>query len=107
MTQGIFWALLAAGAFAFLLAVQMRFMISHAFRRALAAKFGGEMASLEYRQVIAGLGHSLAATPEARHIEAIYQSAVSHLLLARKVSIVAPVACAAILLIGRAYFGAF
>ena len=86
------WIVLGLVVFVFLLAVQMRLLISVSLRRALAAEFGGDYRSADYRAAIAA---TAAPAPEGEHAAYLvraYPRPLSHLRLARRVTYTAPMA---------------
>jgi hypothetical protein len=101
----LFWILLGLSLFAFVLAVQMRMIISVALRRALAAQFGGLPTDTPYRLAIVEATTPAPASEAARHLAATYPAPLSHLRLARRACLIAPVLILAILIIGRVFLG--
>jgi hypothetical protein len=100
------WTLTALSGFAFLLAIQMRFLVSHALRKALAAKLGGDANDPAYRAAIAAIGRAPAASDAARHLDGTYPRPLSHLYLARRISLIMPVILIALAAALRAVYGA-
>jgi hypothetical protein len=86
----VFWTLAALLAFAILLAAQMRMLLSIVLRRALAAKFGGEHTDTEYRTAIYDAGRTAPDSEHARYLSTEYPNPVAHLVLARRVALIAP-----------------
>ena len=101
-----FWVLAALLAFAILLAVQMRYLLSVVLRRALAAKFGGKHTDAEYLTAIYEAGRKALDTDHARHLSTEYPVPLSHLALARRVALVAPGLLLLLVLAGRFGLGA-
>lgn len=101
----LFWSLLALSGFAFALAVQMRVLVGVVLRRALAAEFGGESASPAYRKAVVEAVGSAPQSKEAQHLYETYPRPLSHMRLARRVSVLAPPVIALILLAGRFALG--
>ena len=86
------WIVLGLVGFLFLLAVQMRMLISVSLRRALAEKFGGDYRSADYRAAVRA---TAAPAPEGEHAAFLietYPLPLSHLRLARRVTYTAPMA---------------
>jgi hypothetical protein len=81
------FVLLGLTIFALFLALQMRWMISVALRRALTEKFGGLPSDVEYRQGVADAGRHVSHTDIATHLNETYPSQLGHLRLARRVSV--------------------
>ncbi len=86
----VVWGLILATLFAMALAAQMRFFISHALRKALAAKFGGEANDAAWRSAISDVGRITTGAPAEAFLTEVYCVPLSHLKLARRVSLVAP-----------------
>ncbi len=101
----LFWSLLALSGFAFALAAQMRVLVATVLRRALAAKFGGESASPDYRKAVVDAVNGEPQSKEAQHLCETYPRPLSHIRLARRASILALPAIALILLAGRFALG--
>lgn len=101
-----FWTLLAAVAFAILLAAQMRILLSIALRRALAARFGGKHTDPAYRSAIYLAGRGEPDIDEAKYLYTEFPRPLAHLTLARRVSLVAPVLLLGVFLFGRFGLGA-
>lgn len=91
--------------FAFALAAQMRMIISVALRRALAAKYGGLPTAAEYRLAVVEAASPAQASEAAIHLAKTYPNPLSHLRLARRASLVAPVLILLLLIIGRLALG--
>ncbi|MDX1293027.1 MAG: hypothetical protein R3265_09465 [Hyphomonas sp.] len=83
------FVLLGLTVFALLLALQMRWMIAVALRRALTEKFGGLPSDAEYRQGVADAGRRVSHTDIATHLNETYPSQLGQLRLARRVSVYA------------------
>lgn len=101
----LFWVLVAVAGFAFALAIQMRFMVALVLRKALAAKFGGFQNDTAYKQAVVDAVNGAAQTKPALHLKETYPNPISHMRLARRYSVLAPVALACILLAGRFILG--
>lgn len=101
----LFWILFGLAVFALLLAIQMRMIISVALRRALAAHFGGLPADMPYRLAMVEATAPSPASEAARHLVATYPIPLSHLRLARRACLIAPVMILLILAAGRFIFG--
>jgi hypothetical protein len=101
----VFWILLGMAIFAFALAAQMRMIISVALRRALAAKFGGLPTDAAYRLAVVEAASPAQASEAAIHLAKTYPNPLSHLRLARRASLIAPVLILLILIIGRFALG--
>ena len=101
----VFWILLGLAVFAFALAAQMRMIISVALRRALAAKFGGLPTAVEYRLAVVEAASPAQASEAAIHLAKTYPNPLSHLRLARRASLIAPVLILLLLIIGRVALG--
>lgn len=97
----LFWVLVATLGFAIALAAQMRFLLSIALRRALAAKFGGKHTDAAYRTAIYTVGRGAPDSDETRYLTTEYPRPVAHLTLARRVSLIAPALLLAVFLAGR------
>ena len=101
------WIVLGVTGFAFVLAAQMRMLISVSLRRALADRFGGDYRSADYRAAVAA---TTAPAPEgeyASYIVETYPQPLSHLRLARRVTYTAPMAILLSLAYLRFAAGAF
>ncbi|MEQ3649483.1 hypothetical protein [Hyphomonas sp.] len=83
----LLFILLGLTIFILLLALQMRWMISVALRRALTEKFGGLPSDTEYCQGVADAGRRVSHTEIATHLNETYPSQLGHLRLARRVSV--------------------
>jgi len=81
------FVLLGLAIFAMALALQMRWLISIALRRAVAEKFGGFPSEYRYKQGVADAGRRVVHTDIATHLNEIYPRQIAHLRLARQVSI--------------------
>ncbi|MDP3459935.1 MAG: hypothetical protein Q8S09_11750 [Hyphomonas sp.] len=101
----VFWVLAAALAFAILLAAQMRMLLSIVLRRALAAKFGGKHTDTEYRTAIYDAGRTAPDSEHARYLSTEYPNPVAHLVLARRVALIAPGLLLLLVLAGRFALG--
>jgi|TARA_R110002020_G_scaffold399971_1_gene609891 hypothetical protein len=101
----VFWILLGLAVFAFALAAQMRMIISVALRRALSAKFGGLPTDVEYRLAVVEAASPAQASEAAIHLAKTYPNPLSHLRLARRASLIAPVLILLLLIIGRLALG--
>lgn len=88
MTIALF-ILLGLSGFALALALQMRWMISIALRRALVEKFGGELTDLRFRMGVADAGRPVEHSEEASWLNITYPDQISQLRIARRVSIYA------------------
>lgn len=86
------WIVLGLTGFAFVLALQMRALISVSLRRALAEKFGGDYRSPDYRAAIVATGTPAPEGEYAAYLAETYPSPLSHLRLARRVTYTAPMA---------------
>lgn len=86
------WIVLGLTGFAFVLALQMRALISVSLRRALAEKFGGDHRSADYRAAIVATGTAAPEGEYAAYLAETYPSPLSHLRLARRVTYTAPMA---------------
>lgn len=83
----ILFILLGLTVFALLLALQMRWMISVALRRALSEKFGGLPSDVAYRQGVADAGRRVSHNDVSAHLNTTYPNQLGHLRIARRVSI--------------------
>lgn len=101
----LFWILLGLAVFALLLAIQMRMIISVALRRALAAHFGGLHTDTPYRLAVVEATAPSPASEAARHLAATYPAPLSHLRLARRACLIAPLLILPILAAGRFSLG--
>ncbi len=101
----LFWILAAALAFAILLAAQMRMLVSIVLRRALAAKFGGNHTDTAYRTAIYDAGRAAPDSEHAHYLSAQYPKPVAHLVLARRVALIAPGLLLILVLAGRYALG--
>ena len=86
------WIVLGLSGFAFVLAAQMRMLISVSLRRALAERFGGDHRKAEYRAAVAATTAPAPEGEQAAWLVETYPSPVSHLRLARRVTYTAPMA---------------
>jgi nucleoside-diphosphate-sugar epimerase len=84
------WILIGLVCFATLLAAQMRFFISVALRRALAAKFSGDFRDGVFHTAVQAAGRRAPETEAERHLAATYPSQIAQLKLARRVSLIGP-----------------
>ncbi|KCZ54207.1 hypothetical protein HY29_15320 [Hyphomonas beringensis] len=107
MTAIVLFILLGLTCFALLLALQMRWLISTALRRGLADKFGGQYTDLKYRQGVADAGRLVEHTEVATYLNQTYPQQLSHLRLARKVSVLSLPIIIALLVILRFGLEAF
>jgi len=92
MTALPIWIVLGLVGFLFVLAAQMRMLISVSLRRALAERFGGDHRSADYRAAVAA---TASPAPEGEHAAWLletYPNPLSHLRLARRVTYTAPMA---------------
>jgi hypothetical protein len=101
----LFWILLGLAVFAFLLAIQMRMIISIALRRALAAHFGGLPTDTPYRLAVVEATAPSPASEPARHLATTYPTPLSHLRLARRACFIVPLLILPILAAGRFSLG--
>ena len=101
----LFWVLTALLAFAILLAAQMRMLLSIVLRRALAARFGGKHTDTAYRTAIYDAGRAEPDSQHAHYLPTEYPNPVAHLVLARRVALVAPGLLLILVLAGRYAFG--
>ncbi|MBO6584070.1 MAG: hypothetical protein JJ954_14030 [Hyphomonas sp.] len=83
----LLFIVLGLAVFALMLALQMRWMISVALRRALTEKFGGLPSDIEYRAGVADAGRRVSHTDIATHLNQTYPNQLGHLRLARRVSV--------------------
>ena len=83
----VLFSLLGLTVFALGLALQMRWLISVALRRALSEKFGGIPSDTEYRQGVADAGRRVSHTDIATHLNETYPEQLGQLRLARRISI--------------------
>jgi len=97
----LFWTLAALLAFAILLAAQMRMLLSIALRRALAARFGGKHTAAAYRTAIYDAGRTAPDSEYTRYLSTEYPGPISHLVLARRVALIAPGLLLILVLAGR------
>jgi hypothetical protein len=86
------WIVLGLTGFAFVLALQMRALISVSLRRALAEKFGGDHRSADYRAAIVATSKPAPEGEYVAYLVETYPSPLSHLRLARRVTYTAPMA---------------
>ena len=86
------WIVLGVTGFAFVLAAQMRMLISVSLRRALAEKFGGDFRSAAYRAAVAETAKPAPEGVYAAYLMETYPHPLSHLRLARRVTYTAPMA---------------
>ena len=101
------WIVLGVVGFAFVLAAQMRMLISVSLRRALADRFGGDYRSAEYRAAIAETAKPAPDGEYAAYLAETYPLPLSHLRLARRVTYTAPMAILLVLAYLRFGLGAF
>ena len=101
------WAVFGIAGFAFLLALQMRFLISVSLRRALAAKFGGDYREARHRASIRATQAGTTADEGEHFLAEVYPAPLSHLRLARRVTYTAPMAIFLTLAFMRFGLGAF
>ncbi len=101
----VFWVLAALLAFAILLAAQMRMLLSIVLRRALAAKFGGKHTDAAYRTAIYDAGRAAPDSQHALYLSTEYPKPVAHLILARRVALIAPGLLLLLVLAGRFALG--
>lgn len=101
------WIVLGITGFAFVLAAQMRMLISVSLRRALAEKFGGDYRSAEYRAAVAATAQPAPEGEHAAWLIETYPQPLSHLRLARRVTYTAPMAILLALAWLRFVAGAF
>ncbi|MCA8890625.1 MAG: hypothetical protein KDA56_02105 [Hyphomonas sp.] len=92
MTVILAWTVLGLAGFAFVLALQMRMLISVSLRRALAEKFGGDYRAAEHLASIAATRAPGSEDAGAQFLEATYPRPLAHLRLARRVTYTAPMA---------------
>lgn len=107
MTKVALFLLLGLAAFALVLALQMRWLISVSLRRALAERFGGEHTDTRYRRSVADAGRPVEHSEEAAWLNVTYPDQVGQLRLARRVSIYALPVIIALVAILRFGFEAF
>ncbi len=86
------WIVLGVTGFAFVLAAQMRMLISVSLRRALAEKFGGDYRDAGYRAAVAAAGTPAEPGEHTAWLTETYPAPLSHLRLARRVTYTAPMA---------------
>ena len=86
------WIVLGMTGFAFVLAAQMRMLISVLLRRALADKFGGDHRDPAYRAAVAASGKTDTPGEHLAWLTETYPAQLSHLRLARRVTYTAPMA---------------
>ena len=86
------WIVLGVTGFAFVLAAQMRMLISVSLRRALADKFSGDYRSADYRAAVAATAKPEPEGVYAAYLIETYPRPLSHLRLARRVTYTAPMA---------------
>ncbi|MEZ5946185.1 MAG: hypothetical protein R3C13_14500 [Hyphomonas sp.] len=84
------WILFGVVGFAFLLAVQMRFLISVSLRRALAAEFGGDYRAPEHIASVQATRNATSGDRGADWLAGKYPQPLAYLRLARRVSYTAP-----------------
>jgi len=101
------WTVLGIAGFAFLLALQMRYLISVSLRRALAAKFGGDFREARHVACIRATQAGTGEDEGVRFLEEVYPAPLSHLRLARRVTYTAPMAISLTLAFMRFGLGAF
>lgn len=101
----VFWVLAAILGFAVLLAAQMRMLLSIVLRRALASKFGGKHTDPRYRAAIYETGRKAPATEDTDFLSTEYPTPLAHLMLARRVALVAPALLLLLVLAGRFALG--
>jgi hypothetical protein len=100
------WLVLGLTGFAFVLAAQMRMLISVSLRRALTEKFGDDNGN-EYTAAVAALGKTEQPGEHTRWLAETYPVPVSHLRLARRVTYTAPMAILLSIAFLRFVAGAF
>lgn len=100
-----FWTLTALLGFAVLLAAQMRMLLSIVLRRALAHRFGGKHTDPRYRAAIYEIGRTAPATEDTDFLSTEYPQPIAHLMLARRVALVAPALLLILVLAGRFALG--
>ncbi len=103
----LFWTLMIVTGFAIALAAQMRMLASIALRRALAAKFGGTQNDSDYVAAVFTAGRPGLKTTYTEYLETAYPRPVSHLTLARRISLAGPIVLLLIVFWGRFGLGAF
>lgn len=86
------WIVLGVTSFAFLLAAQMRMLISVLLRRALADKFGGDFRDPAYRAAVASSGKTDTPGEHLAWLMETYPAQLTQLRLARRVTYTAPMA---------------
>jgi hypothetical protein len=86
------WIVLGITGFAFVLAAQMRMLISVSLRRALADKFGGEHRDPAYRVAVASSGKTDTPGEHLTWLMETYPAQLAQLRLARRVTYTAPMA---------------
>ena len=96
-----FFFLLGLTGFALALAVQMRFLISASFRRALVAKFGGDVMDPAHKKSVAQTALDAPSDAGAAYLHETYPRPVGHLRLARRVTTWSLPLIAVLLLAGR------
>jgi hypothetical protein len=101
----LFWILIGLVLFAFILAVQMRMVISVALRRALAAQSGGLPGDTAYRLAVVEAAGPSPASEAALHLARTYPKPLSQLRLARRTCLLAPLVVLLVLVAGRFAFG--
>jgi hypothetical protein len=100
-----FWILLGLGLFVLVLALQMRMIVSVALRRALAAKFGGLPTDTAWRVAVVEAAAPFPASEAALHLAHTYPAPLSHLRLARRTCLIAPLFILLVLAAGRLVLG--
>ncbi|MEZ5997444.1 MAG: hypothetical protein R3B98_01975 [Hyphomonas sp.] len=86
------WILTGLVGFAFLLAVQMRLLISVSMRRALAQEFGGDYRDAVHKASVQATRLEAPEDTGAAWLLETFPHPVAHLRLARRVSYTAPMA---------------
>ena len=101
------WIVLGITGFAFVLAAQMRMLISVSLRRALADRFGGDYRDAAYRAAVASTASPAPDGAHATYLLEAFPIPLSHLRLARRVTYTAPMAILLSLAFLRFIAGAF
>ena len=101
------WIVLGVTGFAFVLAAQMRMLISVLLRRALVDKFGGDPRDPEYRAAVAASGKTDTPGEHLAWLMETYPAQLAQLRLARRVTYTAPMAILLSLAWLRLIVGAF
>ncbi|KCZ85173.1 hypothetical protein HAD_05810 [Hyphomonas adhaerens MHS-3] len=86
------WIVLGVTGFAFVLAAQMRMLISVSLRRALADKFGGDYRDPAFRAAVASSGKTDTPGEHLAWLIETYPAQLTQLRLARRVTYTAPMA---------------